>query len=79
MAQYHDSKHLARILGVSEREFHSQIKKQIVRDFYIELSEIGLRNPDILLDEENLIFLAHPQNHRVPPPIATNIDIFSYI
>jgi len=79
MANHYDIKYLAKLLNVSEREFHSQIKPLIVRDFQSELKRMGVKNPDILLDENHLIYLADPTNHKVPSPIATNVEIFSYI
>ena len=71
------SEELSLLLGISEEEFHRKVKKMIKRDFKSELKELNVNNPDILLDENQIMRLADPRDHS--NFYTTNLDINSYI
>jgi hypothetical protein len=74
---YYSSQELAKILKVSEEDFHRQTKRLIKKDFENELKKIAVTNPDILLNENKIIFLADPRDHN--NFVNTNLSIFDYI
>lgn len=77
MVRFYDEQELARRLGVDREDFHRRIKQIIIKDFKKELMEIGIRNPDIGLDENDNIYLSDPRDHS--NVIPTNLNISAYI
>ena len=75
--KYYDKKQIADLLGITIGEFHHEVKKLIKKDFKEELAQFGVDNPDILLDEQNLMYLADSEDHN--SYIETNVSIFDYI
>jgi hypothetical protein len=75
--RFYTKKELCILLRVSEEYFHSEIKKIIKKDFKSELKVLKVENPDILLDENNFIFLADPKDHN--NFFETFVNIFDYI
>jgi hypothetical protein len=69
---------LAILLGISEEDFHREIKPLIKRQFKEELLKIMDKtdNPDIWLDYDNNIVLVNPKDMNKQYP--TGISIFSY-
>lgn len=52
---------LARKLGVSESQFHRQIKPGIVQDLAPEARKLGTKNPDIGVDSAGRVVLRNPK------------------
>lgn len=77
MFKIYSVKYLADLLNITESNFHRDIKPMILRDFKTELINDGIKNPDIGLDEDNKIYLVHPQDPT--SYIITNLKIFDYI
>ena len=75
--RHHTSGELSQLLGISEEDFHRRIKKIIKRDFKVELENLEIRNPDILLDNNQMIALADPRDHN--NFYVTNLELNSYI
>ena len=73
--RFYDEKFLAKKLGVEKRYFHRIVKPQILKDFFEILIELNVENPDIGLDENDIIYLADP-NHKTVK--STQLTIFDY-
>jgi hypothetical protein len=70
-------KYLADLLEITESDFHRDKKPMILRDFKKELNDSGIKNPDIGLDEDNKVYLVHPQDYT--SYVITDLKIFDYI
>ena len=77
MAIFYSKQRIAQLLGVTETQFHREIKKIIKMDFKMELANMGVENPDILLDSNNIMTLADPSDHTIF--FQTTVSIFDYI
>jgi len=73
--RFYDETHLANLLGVDRRIFHRTIKPQIIKDFPEILMKLHVDNPDIGLDENNVIHLADHSHTKILP---TQLTIFDY-
>lgn len=71
-----DSNELARVFGVTRREYHREIKTYIMSDFRDELNEIDINNPDIGIDENNFLYLSDSKHEKIIP---TNLTVEDYI
>ncbi len=74
-AQFPSSDQLAKQLGVESRQFHQEIKPQIVRDFAAEAKSIGARNPDIGVNQQGNIVLRNPATGA---QVQTTVPLSSY-
>lgn len=77
MFKIYNKSYLSEKLGVEQRIFHRRIKPRIIKDFEKELDKIDLKNPDIGLDEEGLIYLVDTKDTTVY--IETLLNISAYI
>ena len=75
--KFYNSQELSNLLGISEEELHRKVKRLIKRDFKLELKRIGIKNPDILLNDDHLFSLADPRDHD--KCFNTEISIFDYL
>ncbi|WP_146140858.1 hypothetical protein [Haliangium sp. UPWRP_2] len=66
---------LARKLGVSESQFHRQIKPGIVQDLAPEARRLGTKNPDIGVDSAGRVVLRNP---KTGDTIITDVLLESY-
>jgi hypothetical protein len=73
---FYNEEYLANKLGIDRRTFHREIKPIILSDFPEILKELGVDNPDIGLDKQNIIYLADPNHTNI---ISTDWSIFSYL
>lgn len=69
---------IAKILDISEEDFHRVIKPLIKRQFREELLDIMDKtdNPDIWIDDDNNIVLVSPKDNA--NTYNTGVSIFSY-
>jgi len=77
MFKVYDSRYLASLLDITEREFHRNVKPIIVADFRVELRQNGIQNPDIGLDDLNNLYLVDPLD--ISNFIFTELNIESYL
>ncbi len=77
MFKIYPIKYLASLLNISEKDFHRNLKPVIVADFRIELEDKGIRNPDIGLDNQNIVYLVDPSD--ITNFVFTKLDINIYI
>lgn len=67
---------LGNMLGISGENFHKKIKPKIKKDFARELKAKDIDNPDIWLNEDNMITLVNPGDQT--KFIETALSIYSY-
>ena len=77
MFRIYSIQYLAYILGITESEFHRDIKPSKLFEYKNELRNMGIDNPNIGLDKDFNIFYVDPTNSNFY--FATNINIVSYI
>lgn len=77
MFEFYTSEEIGILLNVSGEEFHREIKKIIKADFKTELKTLGVNNPDILLNDKNIMRLADPRDHS--KYYDTDLEITAYI
>lgn len=77
MVKFYDEKFLAKKFKVERLDFHRRIKPIIINDFKSELNKLGIKNPDIGLDEKDFIILGDPLSHV--KIIETKLHISTYI
>lgn len=66
---------LAQKLGVSETQFHRQIKPGIVQDLVPEARKLGTKNPDIGVDSAGRVVLRNP---KTGDTVITEVPLESY-
>jgi hypothetical protein len=76
MLKYSETE-LAQLLDISVEKFHREVKALIKKDFSAELKDMDVRNPDILLNDDNTMVLVDPRNFK--NYFVTELSIFSYI
>lgn len=75
--RFYNGEQLARKLKISGETFHLEVKKNILRQFRVEIeNELRVNNPDIGLDELDMVYLGTLDHKRV---ISTNLSIFDFI
>jgi ribosomal protein S17 len=77
MVKFYDETFLAQKIGVERRVFHRKIKPRILKDFKDELKALKINNPDIGLDENDVVILGDSRDHS--RTINTKLSIQSYI
>ncbi|WP_425656382.1 hypothetical protein [Tenacibaculum ascidiaceicola] len=74
--KYPNAGELAKRFGVDKTKFHRKIKPIIVNDYKFELNKKGIKNPDIGIDSNNIIYLRSPKDIKIE--FCTNITINNY-
>ena len=69
------AKEIAKRLGVTREVFHTEVKRDIVQDFNVQLRRLGTTNPDIGIDALGNIVLRSPQTGKT---ILTDVPLGSY-
>jgi len=72
----YDADYLGEKLGMDRRKFHREIKSRIISDFQKELQDIGIRNPDIGLDNNDIIYLTDATHRKI---YKTDLNINTYL
>jgi hypothetical protein len=75
-ARFPDSNQLAKLFGVTRREFHREIKPFIVADSKSLLDEYNIANPDIGIDSKQTIYLRSSDQTTI---IETDLTIQDYL
>jgi hypothetical protein len=75
-SKYPDEYELAELTGFDRRTFHRVIKPQIVRDHWDLLTDHGIQNPDIGLDNSNCIVLRDPRDFSNLVETKTPLNLY---
>lgn len=63
-AAFPSAKEMGKKLGVSQEDFHRDIKPEILKQFKKESKQIGAKNPNIGVDDSGNIVLQHPESKK---------------